>query len=100
MAKWNDRHSEDITKSLFLGFVGVDKGDKKGSGVVMLDLLSKGDSMNEESGSKWTLAANILQHRNYVYGDRNLSRNSMRFCEFFMWPPFVIGGVYFPGGCF
>ena len=61
VAKWNDGHSEDIMKSLFLRLVGVDEGSKKGSGRVMLDLLLKGGLMNEEGGgNKWTLAANIL----------------------------------------
>ena len=28
-----------------------------------------------ESGGKWTLATNILQHKNYVYGDRGSIEN-------------------------
>ena len=38
--KWNP-NANNITRSLFMGFVGIDEGNKKGAGTVMLDLLLK-----------------------------------------------------------
>ena len=39
--KWNP-HTNEVTRSLFIGFVGLDKGKKDGAGTVVLGILIKG----------------------------------------------------------
>ena len=39
-----------VTKSLFMSFVGIDKGKKQGAGAIVLDLLLKSGTMN---GNPW-----------------------------------------------
>ena len=41
--------NNNVTKSLFMGFVGIDKGKTDGAGAVVLDLLLKSGTMTEES---------------------------------------------------
>ena len=69
VAKWNP-HVEEVTKSLFMGFVGLDEGKKEGCGTVALDLLLKGDTMTEEDFEKWICSKGSEEHRNTIYGDR------------------------------
>jgi len=59
-----------VTKSLFMGFVGIDEGNKAGDGTVGLECLSKGGTLNEVQPGKWEAVDNHKEHRNYIYGDR------------------------------
>ena len=53
--KWNSGLSEKVTKSLFLGVVGIDEGERKGAGTVTLDLLLKGGTLKETTDGSWDL---------------------------------------------
>ena len=50
--KWNP-HTDQLTRSLFMGFVGLDEGKRKGAGTVVLDLLIKDGTMREVDFGKW-----------------------------------------------
>ena len=68
--KWNCGLSEVVTKSLFLGVVGIDEGEKKGAGTITLELLLKGGTLNETDSGSWDLEEGYENHRNYIFGDR------------------------------
>ena len=68
--KWNCGLSEVVTKSLFLGVVGIDEGEKKGAGTITLELLLKGGTLNETDSGSWDLEESYENHRNYIFGDR------------------------------
>ena len=77
--KWNCCLSEVVTKSLFLGVVRIDEGERKDAGTITLDLLLKGGTLNETNLGSWDLEEGYENHRNYEFGDRKPSSASIRF---------------------
>ena len=80
MEKWNN-HTEDVTGSLFLGFVDVKEDTKNGCGTIGLDLLLKGCTIKEREFGIWSLAQHYKRHRNYVFGDRKSIENLTGFAK-------------------
>ena len=72
--KWNP-HTEDVTDSLFLGFVGVKEDNRPGCATVALDLLLKGCTLHEVHCGVWALDKNHHLHRNYIFGDQKSIEN-------------------------
>ena len=64
-----------------MGFVGLKEDTKDGVGTVSLDLLLKGGTIEEREFGIWSLAANYLRHRNYIFGDRKSIENMAGFAR-------------------
>ena len=62
--------NNEVTKSLSMGFVGIDEGKKQGAGAVVLDLLLKSRMMTAESNHQWKMTLGGKNDRNYMCGDR------------------------------
>jgi len=65
--KWNSGLSEEITKSLFLGEVGINEGEQKGAGTVTLDLLSRTKVGSEAIAPKPASWSQTIQSFNPKY---------------------------------
>ena len=76
--EWNAT-ADEPTKSLLLGFVGVDEGHQEGAGAAFMDLQLKYGVINENEDLSWALDDQARFRRMYSFGDAKTNENCAAF---------------------
>ena len=76
--KWN-KDIDEVTKSLFMGLIGIDESESKNCGAILLDFLLKIGLIVLQNDGSWALAQDWKDFRPMIFGDAKTTEKMSKF---------------------